>query len=154
MAVDSSLPTEARTPAVPSKKRMATGTLQVFLAEGLLLPTGILTAAYLTRQLGPEGYGVLMLATTIISWIGWSITSAFTRTTIKFVSEAEDWRPVAATVLRLHLILGVVAVAGLWLASHPLAIALGEPGMVNTLRLFAFEIPIFCLTYAHRSVMV
>lgn len=154
MAIDSSLPAEARSPAVPSKKQMATGTLQVFLAEGLLLPTGILTAAYLTRQLGPEGYGVLMLATTIISWIGWSITSAFTRTTIKFVSEAEDWRPVAATVLRLHLILGAVAVAMLWLASHPLAIALGEPGMVNILRLFAFEIPIFCLTYAHRSVMV
>jgi O-antigen/teichoic acid export membrane protein len=146
--------TVAQSNAVPSKKHMATGTLQVFVAEGLLLPTGILTAAYLTRRLGPESYGVLMLATTIISWISWSITSAFTRTTIKFVGEAVDWRPVASTVLQLHLILGAAAVAGLWLVSESLAIALGEPDMANYLRLFAFEIPFFCLTYAHRSVLV
>lgn len=138
----------------PSRSHMAAGTLQVFLAEALLLPTGLLTAAFLTRQLGPDGYGLLLLATTIVSWIGWSITSAFTRTTIKFISEAEDWQPVAAAVLQLHLLLGGLAVAIVWVLADPIARALGEPGMVNYLRLFIFEVPIFCLTYAHRSVLV
>lgn len=133
---------------------MASGTLQVFLAESLLLPTGLLTAAYLTRQLGPDGYGLLMLATTLVSWIGWSITSAFTRTTIKFIGEAEDWQSVAATVLQLHLLLGVGAAAIFWLIAAPVAIALGEPGMTPYLRLFMLEVPIFCITYAHRSFLV
>lgn len=133
---------------------MATGTIQVFLAEALLLPTGLLTAAFLTRQLGPEGYGVLMLATTLISWIGWSITSAFTRTTIKFISEAEDWRAIASTVLQLHLLLGMAAAAVVGVFAPAIADRLGEPGMANYLRLFALEVPIFCITYAHRSVLV
>jgi O-antigen/teichoic acid export membrane protein len=137
-----------------SGRHMASGTIQVFLAESLLLPTGLLTAAYLTRQLGPEGYGLLMLATTIVSWLGWSITSAFTRTTIKFIGEAEDWRSVAATVLQLHLVLGVAAAALFWLLSKPVAGALGEPELAPYLRLFVLEVPIFCLTYAHRSVLV
>ncbi|MBF2026330.1 MAG: oligosaccharide flippase family protein [Oscillatoriales cyanobacterium C42_A2020_001] len=139
---------------VASGSRMATGTIQVFLAESLLLPTGLVTAAFLTRQLGPEGYGVLMLATTIISWIGWSITSAFTRTTIKFIGEAEDWQAIASTVLQLHLLLGMAAAAVVGVFAQVIANALGEPGMAAYLRLFALEVPIFCLTYAHRSVLV
>lgn len=140
--------------SAPSGSHMAAGTLQVFLAEALLLPTGLLTAAFLTRQLGPDGYGVLLLATTLVSWVGWSITSAFTRTTIKFVGEAEDWQPVATAVLQLHLVLGGVAVAIVWLLADPIAQALGEPEMANYLRLFIVEVPIFCLAYAHRSVLV
>ncbi|QZZ19972.1 oligosaccharide flippase family protein [Leptothermofonsia sichuanensis E412] len=140
--------------SVPSGSQMASGTIQVFLAESLLLPTGLLTAAFLTRQLGPDGYGLLMLTTTLVSWIGWSITSAFTRTTIKFVGETEDWQTVATTVLQLHLLLGMVAVAVIWAIAHPIAHALGEPAMANYLRLFILEVPIFCLTYAHRSVLV
>lgn len=139
---------------VPSGSHMATGTLQVFLAEALLLPTGLLTAAFLTRRLGPDGYGLLLLATTIVSWIGWSITSAFTRTTIKFIGETEDWQPVASAVLQLHLLLGGLAVAIVWVFASPIAQVLGEPGMANYLRLFVFEVPIFCLAYAHRSVLV
>jgi O-antigen/teichoic acid export membrane protein len=133
---------------------MASGTVQVFLAEALLLPTGLLTAAFLTRHLGPDGYGVLLLATTIVSWIGWSITSAFTRTTIKFVGEAEDWRPVASAVLQLHLLLGGLAVAVVWVLADPIARSLGAPEMANYLRLFMVEVPIFGLAYAHRSVLV
>ncbi|GAB4342685.1 MAG: hypothetical protein OHK0047_34900 [Leptolyngbyaceae cyanobacterium] len=138
----------------PSGSHMAAGTLQVFLAEALLLPTGLLTAAFLTRRLGPDGYGVLLLATTIVSWIGWSITSAFTRTTIKFIGEAEDWQPVASAVLQLHLLLGGLAVAIVWALAEPIAQALGEPGMATYLRIFVFEVPIFCLAYVHRSVLV
>jgi O-antigen/teichoic acid export membrane protein len=37
------------------------GTIRVFLAEALLLPTGLLTTAFLTRRLGPEGYGLSLV---------------------------------------------------------------------------------------------
>lgn len=139
---------------MPSGRHLMSGTAQVFLAESLLLPTGILTAAFLTRRLGPDGYGVLLLVTAIVTWVGWTITSAFTRTTIKFISETDDWQAVATTVLQLHLWLGMLAVAGLWVVAEPLAIALREPSMTSYLRLAALEIPIFCLAYVHRSVSV
>lgn len=143
-----------QSPAPNSSKGLATGTMQVFLAEALLLPTGLLTAAFLTRQLGPESYGLLLLTTTLVSWLGWSITSAFTRTTIKFVGEAEDWQPVATTVLQLHLFLSISAAVILWFVADSVANVLGEPRMSNYLRLFIFEVPIFCVTYVHRSVLV
>jgi O-antigen/teichoic acid export membrane protein len=133
---------------------MMSGTVKVFLAEALLLPTGIVTAGFLTRQLEPTGYGLLVLASTIVTWIGWSITSAFTRTTIKFVGEAEDWRPVGATVLQLHLWLGSAAVLILWLVADPVSAWLKEPLLAQYLRLAALEIPIFCLSYVHRSILV
>lgn len=146
--------TRVEQPEVSSGRRLMAGTVQVFLAEALLLPTGILTAAFLTRQLGPDRYGVLLLVTAIVSWIGWTITSAFTRTTIKFIGETENWQSAATTVLQLHLGLSMTAAAVLCLMAQPLATAFREPGMVNYLRLAALEIPIFCLAYVHRSVAV
>lgn len=75
-----------------SFRQTADGTIWGFLAEALVLPTGLITAGYLTRHLGPEGYGLFTLAATLIGWVTFSTTSLFSRTTIKFISEANDWR--------------------------------------------------------------
>jgi len=74
------------------RRHMLEGTFRVFLAEALLLPTGLLTAAFLTRRLGPGGYGLFTLATTVVVWIELNISSVFARATVKFIGEAEDWR--------------------------------------------------------------
>ncbi|MFB2980556.1 lipopolysaccharide biosynthesis protein [Microseira sp. BLCC-F43] len=133
---------------------MLGGTIKIFLAEALLLPTGIITAAFLTRKFGPEGYGLFTLSATIIAWIGWSLTSIFTRATIKFVGETEDWRPVGTTVLRLHLWVGGGAMLLIWLLADGVAMVLREEAIALYLRLFALDIPLFCLAYAHRSILV
>jgi O-antigen/teichoic acid export membrane protein len=137
-----------------SGRHLMGGTVQIFLAEALLLPTGILTAAFLTRQLGPDDYGLYTLAATLIGWVGWSITSIFTRATIKFVGEAADWHPIGVVVLRLHLLLGVGTMLLLWLLAQPIATLLGEPTIASYLWLFALDIPLFCLAYVHRSILV
>ena len=133
---------------------MLGGTIKIFLAEALLLPTGIITAAFLTRKFGPEGYGIFTLAATIIAWIGWSLTSIFTRATIKFVGETEDWQAVGTTVLRLHLWVGGGAMLLIWLLADGVAMVLHEEAIAFYLRLFALDIPLFCLAYAHRSILV
>ncbi|HAJ61469.1 MAG TPA: teichoic acid transporter, partial [Cyanobacteria bacterium UBA8543] len=133
---------------------MLGGTIKIFLAEALLLPTGIITAAFLTRKFGPEGYGIFTLAATIIAWIGWSLTSIFTRATIKFVGETEDWQAVGTTVLRLHLWVGGGAMLLIWLLADGVAMVLSEEAIAFYLRLFALDIPLFCLAYAHRSILV
>jgi O-antigen/teichoic acid export membrane protein len=140
--------------ATPTGQKIFGGTISVFLAEALLLPTGIITAACLSRQLGPDGYGLFTLAATLIGWIGWSITSVFTRTTIKFVSEAEDWRSIGAALLRLHLLLGGGVMLLIWLLADPIATRLNEPDLALYLRLFAIDLPLFCVGYVHRSILV
>jgi O-antigen/teichoic acid export membrane protein len=80
--------------------RLADGVVRGFAAELLLLPTGLVTAAVLTRVLGPEGYGLFSLAATFIGWMAWTTTALLARAAVKLVSEAEDWTPVASSVLR------------------------------------------------------
>jgi O-antigen/teichoic acid export membrane protein len=126
----------------------------VFLA-GLLLPlTGIITAAFLTRRLGADGYGLLVLATTLFGWLEFSINSVFSRATIKFVGEAKDWRPVGTTVIRLHVLAGVGGGLLLGLLSFPLAWLFHEPLLAPYLALYALHLPISSLSQGHQNILI
>lgn len=129
------------------------GTAYTFLAEALLLPTGLLTAAFLTRRLGLESYGLFVLTTTLVAWVQWSVVSIFSRSTIKFVGESEDWQPVATVVVRLHFWVATGSALLLWLGAEPVAQFLKEPSLTGYLRLLAFDIPLFSLAYAHRGIL-
>jgi O-antigen/teichoic acid export membrane protein len=133
---------------------MLDGTICVFLAEALMLPTGVITAGFLTRRFGATDYGVWTLAVVIVFWVEWSITSIFERPTIKVVSTADDWQPIGATVLRLYLIVSSSAMLLLWLLAAPIAALLHEPGLTTYLRLFSLDLPIFSLACAHRHILI
>lgn len=78
----------------------------------------------------------------------------FARTAVKFVSDADDWRPVSSVLAQLHFLIGAAAAAVLWVFADPIAVLLGVPNFVDYLRLFSLDIPIFCLAYAHRQILV
>jgi len=141
-------------PSAHPTREMLTGTLRVFLADMLILPSGLVTTAYLTRRLGPEGYGLFILAATVVTWVEWSVVALFSRTTIKFVSEARDWRPVGAAVVWLHLMISAAAMLLLAALAGPIAALLHEPHLVSYLRLFSLDIPLFSLAQAHRNILV
>src|SRR4030042_4523613 len=101
-------------------RRLVEGTVGVFLAEALVLPTGLLVAAFLTRRLGPEGYGLFVLSVTVVMWMEFTIASIFSRPTIKFLGESEDWEPIAVTVVRVYLLTSCVGMLVLWLPARPL----------------------------------
>ena len=130
------------------------GTIWGMLSEGLALPTGFLIIVFLTRKLGPAGYGLYTLAVVPIIWIESSIGALFTRATIKLVSEAEDWKPIGASLALMHLVTGCGAACLLWLTAKPIATFMGEPAMAEYLRLFAFDIPLFALILAHKYILV
>ncbi len=130
------------------------GTFRIFLAEALLLPTGLITAAYLTRKFGPADYGLFTLAATIISWIEWTVSSIFARATLKFTAETDDWRPLGTKVVRLHTVAGCLAAAGIWSLSDSVAALLGEPLLSSCLKWFAIDIPLFSIVQAHRNLLV
>lgn len=135
-------------------RRTLEGTVRIFLAEALVLPTGLLITTFLTRRLGPAEYGLFTLAATLIAWIEWTITSVFARATLKFVGEAEDWRPVGTTVMWLHLVISSGTVVLVWLLAPRIAVLLDEPVLARYLRLFALNIPLFSLASAHRQILV
>lgn len=135
-------------------RRIADGTVWSFLAEALILPTGLITAAYLTRALGPEGYGLFTLTTTLIIWMGFVVTSLFSRATIKLVAEAEDWRAAGTTILRAHFICGLATTLIVLVLGRPIAILLDEPRVTFYFVVFALEPLIFALSRAHRNVLI
>jgi O-antigen/teichoic acid export membrane protein len=142
------------TTAAQPARRMLDGTIRSFLAEALFVPTGLITAAFLTRRLGAQGYGLFTLAGMIVAWLEWGVASLFSRATVKFVSEAEDWQPVAHTVIRLYMMVSGAGGIGLFLLAKPLAAWLNEPVLADLLRLFAIQVPLFGLTQAHRNILI
>jgi O-antigen/teichoic acid export membrane protein len=136
------------------RKHMVEGTIRVFLAEALLLPTGLITAAFLTRKLAPEGYGLFAVAASLVAWIEWSITAVFSRAAFKLIGEADDWRPIGGALARIHLVLGGAMALLLCLSAGWIADVLKAPALAGYLRLFAIDIPIFSLAQAHRSILV
>lgn len=133
---------------------MLDGTLRIFLAEVLLLPTGILTAAFLTRRLAPEGYGLFTLALTFIVWVEGALAALFSRTTVKFVSETPDWQSVGTVVLRVHLLVSCGCAGILWLLAPLLATMLNEPLFAGYLRLAVLDLPLFSVAQVQRSILV
>ncbi|MFC1867058.1 lipopolysaccharide biosynthesis protein [Thermodesulfobacteriota bacterium] len=141
-------------PSSRTGRHLLTGTIRIFLAEALILPTGFITAVFLARSLGPAGYGMFALVSRLILWIEWSSIAGFSGTTIKFIGESSDWRPIGATAMRLHFIVGIGAAALLWLFASPLSSLFDEPTMAGYIKLFAIEIPILSIASACSSILV
>lgn len=138
-----------------TSQRTFTGTIRVFLAESLAVPTGLLTAAFLTRQLGSGNYGLYILAVAIVFWVESIVASIFARPTVKFVGEAEDWRPIGTAIVQWQFIVSLCALGALWLLSDWLSTSLlNEPSLTIYLRLLALDIPIDALAQSHRNILV
>ena len=135
-------------------RHLIDGTVRLFLAESLIFPTGLLTAAVLARHLSPSGYGQFTLAALFISWIEWILPALFSRAAVKLVGDAQDWRPIGAAVVQAYVLAGLACAALVWVLSGAIAAVLKEPELTSLLRLFALDIPIFACTYAHRNILV
>ncbi|MGH7565818.1 MAG: lipopolysaccharide biosynthesis protein [Gemmatimonadota bacterium] len=137
--------------AAPGRETLA-GTMRLFAAEALVFPTGLITAAFLTRWLGADAYGAFSLAALVVAWLQWSTTSLLSRSTILSIRAAAQWKPLATRILHLHLAAGVLGAALLWLAAPLVARALSVPSLSFYLRLFAVDVPLFVYAHGHRNI--
>ena len=133
---------------------MIDGTVRVFLAEALIVPTGLLTVAYLTRQLGPSDYGRYTLAVALMAWLEWGLAAPFGRASVRLLAAATDWPPVASLVIRTEVIAGGVVGLALVVAAPFVAAAFHEPALTSLLQLFSLDLPLFGLSHAHQQVLV
>ena len=133
--------------------RLTDGVVLGFAAELILLPTGLVTAAVLTRTLRPRGYGLFSVAATFITWIAVTTTTLLARAAVKFVSETDEWRPVATGVLRWRLAIGAAMALAVAAAAVPIARLLGEATLAPYLAVFAIDVLLFNLVRAYRDVL-
>jgi O-antigen/teichoic acid export membrane protein len=126
----------------------------MFLTQGLVVSTGFATVAYLTRALGPEGYGQYAIVLTILNWIDLGIGALFSRVTVKMVAESEDWRSVATKVMNSALLVSGTVMLVLWASADRIASALHAPECGWYIRLAAIDIPISTLASTHLQILV
>ena len=132
------------------------GAAHIFASEALLVPVGLLTAAYLSRRFGPEGYGLLTLAFAPVVLLESNVATALSRPAIKLVGGAAEGElgGVGAAVLRLYVLTGCALALALLLAAGPLARLMSEPALAGYLRVLALDVPVFCAAQAHRNIIV
>lgn len=129
------------------------GSALIFAADLLMVPTGLLTVALLTRWLGPEGYGIFALSASLVAAVEWTLASILSRPTIHGVGHAADWRPVARTLLGWHLTVATAILIILCITAPPLAGLLGDSALDVYLLLFACDLPFFLLGQAYRNIL-
>lgn len=135
-------------------RHLMTGSMSIFMAQVFFLLTGLITAVFLARKFGPEKYGLYALAINLINWIEWITTALFTHTTIKFISEATNWRSVGTAILKLQLFVSSGIAVLVWFLASSIAGLFNEPIMETYLKLFAIDIPIFSLACVYMNTLV
>ena len=146
--------TKVVTPQPQSPGRhMMDGLIRVLIAQALLPLTGFITSIFLSRRLGPANYGLFTLSALLVFWIQSTLTSMFSRTTVKFVAEAEDWRPIGSKIIRLYLLTSSGLMVLLWLLAEPIAKLFDEVTMVGYLRLIALDLPLFAVAWGHKDIL-
>lgn len=133
---------------------LTTGALQVFIGHAVSLPTGLVTSAFLTRQLGPEDYGTFTVATSVIVIIELIICQGSSQSVQKFVAARSDWQPVATRFLRFQLLLGLAAMLVLIATSPLLAAVLNSPALSFYLMIYAVSVPVGAMRNIHLSILV
>jgi hypothetical protein len=114
--------------------------MRVFAAEALLLPTGVVTAAFLTRQLGPADYGRFTLAATLGSWVAWFVGTLYGRAMVKLISESDESpaerSPVVAALMRAYLASGIGGAAALF---QPPGVSRDSSVSPRSIRIYGFS---------------
>jgi O-antigen/teichoic acid export membrane protein len=126
----------------------------MFFSEILVIPSGLSILMVLTRVLGPHNFGLYTLTAAIVTWIEWSLTTLFGRASIKLVGETEDWRPVAAAVLRLNFLASSMAALCLMFLSPFIAVIFHERELISYLRWFLLYLPVISLCHASRAILI
>ena len=140
---------------VVKKDSLSRGTVIGLLADGLILPTGIISAALLTRNLGVEQYGFIGVAVATFSMVAWIVTSVVgLRSGIKIIAASDDPNDAARAILRLNLIMGLVVSVTFAGSARWISHLLSRPEIETALMLGAAEIFLMPIARCHRDYLL
>jgi O-antigen/teichoic acid export membrane protein len=130
------------------------GTGWTVLVQAISLPIALIIGIVLARWLSLESYGLYVLSSIIILWSEWTVLACLSQAGVRLIGEADDWRPVGATIVRFTLLLAGAATVLIWLAAGSLEAIFDAPGLAHVLRLFALDIVPFCLLQSYQRIQV
>jgi len=140
--------------AADARPGIARATVLGLVAEALALPAGLVTTTYLTRTLGAIDYGQISLVYAASSPVMWVASMTFAgRAAVKLIADADDWRSMAAALLRANLLVGLLAALLFALAVPLIGLAFKQPGLAPYLWLAAAEISFMPVTRLHRDAL-
>ncbi|MBW4708912.1 oligosaccharide flippase family protein [Roseobacter sp. YSTF-M11] len=131
------------------------GTIFGTLAEALALPAGLISAAFLTRNLGLELYGLIGVVMAAVGPVSFIAASVFgMRAGVKIMADADDPKAAASAILRASLVIGFVGMVGFILAAPLIAGILKQPDIVTGLRIGSAEILLLTVARTHRDALI
>jgi O-antigen/teichoic acid export membrane protein len=134
---------------------LARGTLFGIAADALILPTGLLSTALLTRVLGVESYGLIGVIVAASSPVAWVLASLFgVRSGVKIMADAHDPLAAASSILRFSMVAGGLGALAFALASPLIAHLLNKPEIVPGLLLASLEIFLLPIARTHRDALI
>jgi len=139
---------------VTGRRHLLAGAGWGLAAEGLAAPSGLITVAFLTRMLGPEGYGQYALAVGVVVFLDGIWAAASSRAVIRHVGQAKDPALVLPFILRVHVAVGLALGALVFLTSGVISGVLGEPSLQPYLRVFALDLPLAAIGEAHVNSLL
>jgi O-antigen/teichoic acid export membrane protein len=123
-------------------------------AELLVFPTGIITAAFLTRALGAEVYGQLSLIFALTALPAWTASTVVSgRAAVKLISATTEPQDASNLILTANLGIGVL-VAGIFaLLSWQITNLVGQAALGPFLLLASVEIVMLPIVRAYRDIL-
>lgn len=137
-----------------SRRHILDGAVRVFLAEALFPLTSIITAIFLTRRLGADGYGLLALTISAVMWFLYTLNAIFNKSLVRAIRTTPEWRPLATRAIHFQLQVSLLGMVLVWILAGPFADWMGSPALAAYIRLGSLEIPIANQVHLHRRFLV
>lgn len=120
-------------------------------AESLALPVGVALAVVLARELGPEEFGLMALAVSLVTWTESALLALFGRAAVRVLAQGEG---VEGALLRQTRRAGWLAWLALALLAVPAALLSGRHRLLVALPLLALEVPLLLGANLHKCILV
>jgi hypothetical protein len=136
-----------------SRARVAAGSMLQGASRAVVLASGILLAAYLTRHLSVADYGTYAVAILVVSWVGAGLGTATTAGSIRLLAAHADGRRFAVTMLHAAGGAGLLASLVMMLVAPFVAGLFESPDFAWLLRIVALELPLGATAAVYSGVL-
>ncbi len=130
------------------------GTAWMLALHGAIVSGGLVIVIFLSRALGPEGYGRYGVVLALVTGLEVAVSSVFSRTTIALLGDRSSRDPMVSSLVQLQLLIAGGVAAAVWFGAGLLATLLGDPTLDPLLRIAALDLPLWAIGGGYLQALV
>jgi O-antigen/teichoic acid export membrane protein len=137
-----------------SLSTIASGTSTVMFGTLVGYLSAYLAWIVVARFIGPAGYGLIILATTVVTTVGVLCLLGQSQGIIRFISmgDGTDTRSILTSALVISLPISILSAVALFIFADRISVAVfGELGLIPVLRIAAIALPLLVLAKVIES---